>query len=93
MVIKHPRSHHAFFYLLVNLDYQLLPCTHDVLDIPEPTQTHRNMQVRNRLHQNLLYARLPGDGEAIHERPTDWERAIGAISAVSENPPGPKNNG
>jgi hypothetical protein len=64
---------------LVDLDHQFLSCTHNVPDIAKPTQTHRNVQVGNRLHQNLFYACLAGDGEAVHERPTDWN------GAVSEN--------
>ena len=73
----HPRPHHPS--LMAYLDHQFPPCTHDVVNIAEPTQAHRNVEVSNRLHQNLFYACLAGDGEAVHKRPTDWS------GDVSEN--------
>ena len=30
------------------------------------------MQVGNGLHQNLFYTGFAGNGEAVHERPTNW---------------------
>ena len=67
-----PHARAILFCLLPDLDNQFFSCTHDVLDVTEPTETHRDMQVGNRLHQNLFYACLAGNSEAVHERPTDW---------------------